>query len=821
MKIKSWLAMSAVVCLFLAAKSAPAQNSDGVTIHPFIGPANALSQTSPQTTGTPSESGRIVGVLTDNSGAVIAGAKAQVVSLASQSIRSAVSSRKGEFVFDNIPPGTYQLAVTAPGFEAAVIHSISVAAGRDATADITLKVASTKTIVQVTSISDLPGAGIERQVELSDRERGRNTAEIVAESPGVSLRENGALATIPLLHGMGDERTRLIVDGMSISSACANHMNPSLSYFAPSRAAAIRIMAGITPVSLGGDSLGGTVVVDSQPPVFAKAGEDLHVEGDASGMYHSNGDSYGGSLSSWVAGHTLSMGYDGSWATGSNYTDGSGHKITSTYSQTTDHTLTLAAQGKGNLIAVQGGLHHTPYEGFPNAQMDLVRNYGESLNLHYRKSIEHGAFDGRVYWQGAWHTMDVGKDKSAFPMPMVMPMKTHGRDLGWSANLDLALSDRHTLQAGNELHRFVLDDRWPAVPGKAPGMGPDTFISINDGSRIRLAWFAQVASRWTPRWTTLLGLRNDTVWTNAGPVQGYSMMYAADANAFDALHRAHSDVDLDATALARYEPNPSSTFEFGYARKTRAPNLYERYAWSTNRMASGMIGWFGDGNYYVGSINLKPEIAHTFSGTASWLSRTGTAWELKLTPYASYIRDYVDVDQLATVKRGASTFAQLRFANHRAVIGGADLEAAGNLWETARFGAGRIGATAAWLHGQRLDTSTSLYQMMPLNTRITFDERLKGLSAGFDLSLIARKRNVDPHRLEQKTPGYALASLHTGYQKGFLRMNLTAENLLNKTYALPLGGLNYDDFLSSGRTSLIQPLTGRGRSFSAGLTARF
>ena len=134
--------------------------------------------------------------------------------------------------------------------------------------------------------------------------------------------------------------------------------------------------------------------------------------------------------------------------------------------------------------------------------------------------------------------MNIGRDKSTFPMPMWMPMNTHGRDLGYSVKLDLSLTDRHTLRLGNELHRFVLDDTWPAVPGTAPMMGPNTFVSINDGRRIRLGTFAEIASKWNPQWTTLIGLRNDTVWTNAGPVQGYSdMMYGADANAFNASKR--------------------------------------------------------------------------------------------------------------------------------------------------------------------------------------------------------------------------------------------------------------------------------------------
>ena len=38
---------------------------------------------------------------------------------------------------------------------------------------------------------------------------------------------------------------------------------------------------------------------------------------------------------------------------------------------------------------------------------------------------------------------------------------------------------------------------------------------------------------------------------------------------------------------------------------------------------------------------------------------------------------------------------------------------------------------------------------------------------------------------------------------------------------LPLGGVNFDDFMASGWMSAIKPLTGRGRAVSFSLTARF
>jgi iron complex outermembrane receptor protein len=779
------------------------------------------AQQSPNTDAIPVVTGRIAGVLRDQSAAVVPGAKIELKSLARSFSRSLETDRQGRFVFDKVSIGHYQLTIHATGFDIAVIPDLSVTAGAETAANVTLKIAPVQAIVEVDGSTIATASATQHKVDADEQAQRRNSAELVGDAPGVSLRENGQLASIPYLHGLGDERAKLVVDGMTVSSTCPNHMNAPLSYIAPSQAAQVTVLAGITPVTLGGDSLGGTIAVDSADPAFAGAGERLHKETTSTGYYRSNGENYGGAFSTWVANHSLGIGYTGSWATNDDYTDGSGHKVTSTYAQSTDHAVTLAAQGRGNLVTIQASLHHTPYEGFVDAQMDLVGNDAESINLHYRRTFDHSVLDTRIFWQNTRHAMNIGHDKSTFPMPMNMPMNTHGRDLGYSAKLDLPLTDRHTLRLGNELHRFVLNDTWPAVAGTAPMMGPNTFININDGRRIRLGTFAELSSKWNPQWTTLFGLRNDTVWTNTGPVQGYSDMYAMDADAFNALNRAHTDPDLDATALTRYEPNTASTFEFGYARKTRAPNLYERYAWSTNMMASGMIGWFGDGNYYVGSVGLKPEIAHTFSGTAAWHDRARKAWEIKLTPYETHIQDYIDVDTLGTAKYGMSTFSQLQFANHNARIYGGDLSGNVAIWNSSSYGLGKISGVAGWLHGERLDSKTPLYQMMPLNLRVAFDEELKGWSAGLGVQAVDHKSNVDPRRFEQSTPGYTLFNLHTAFQRGHLRASAAADNLLNKDYELPLGGVNFDDYMASGWMSQIKPLTGRGRSIYASLSVRF
>jgi iron complex outermembrane receptor protein len=816
MKVKLLLALLPVACLFCQAHPACAQSSPG------LAPTAQSASSGNHRTGAPTATGRIAGILKDPSGAIVQGARIEVRNRALGITKIVETNAAGRFACDGLPEGLYQVTVLVPGFESVLLRDLAVTAGQETTANVALKVAGVRTDVEVGAAESEPASASRRTPDASEQAQSRNTAEMVAVAPGVSLRENGQLASIPLLHGLGDERTKLVVEGMTVSSACPNHMNAPLTYTAPAQAAQVTVLAGITPVSLGGDSLGGTVSIESRSPVFANPGERLHLEGATTGFYRSNGQNYGGALTEWFAGRHLALGYNGSWTTNDDYTDGAGHKVTSTYAQSTDHSLTLAAQGAGNLVTLEASLHHTPYEGFPGAQMDLVRNYAESLNLHGHRGLGQGVLDARVFWQNTWHAMNIGHDKSAFPMPMNMPMNTHGRDLGYSVLFERPLTARQTLRVGNEFHRFQLDDRWPAVPGTAPMMGPNTFVNIHNGRRLRLGTFAEVASRWSPQWSTLLGLRNDTVWTNAGPVQGYSeMMYGADADAFNASSRSHTDPDFDLTALARYQPNAASAFEFGYARKTRAPNLYERYAWSTNWMASGMIGWFNDGNYYVGSLGLKPEIAHTVSGAVLLRGGGPRAWEAKASPYFTHIQNFVDVDTLDTTMYGMSTFAKLRFANHNARIYGADLAGNATLWDSSSFGRGRLSGVGGWLHGERLDTRTGLYQMMPLNARLALDEEMKGITAGLGLQAVDRKSHLDPNRMEQPTPGYALFNFHTAYRREHLQAAAAADNLFNRNYALPLGGVNFDDFMASMWMSQIKPLTGRGRSVSFSLTASF
>ncbi len=96
-----------------------------------------------------------------------------------------------------------------------------------------------------------------------------DTAKLLENTPGVSMYENGGVSRLPAIHGMADDRLKILVGGVQATSACSNHMNPPLSYVDPNNVQKIEVLSGIMPVSKGGDSIGGSILVTPRQPAFA------------------------------------------------------------------------------------------------------------------------------------------------------------------------------------------------------------------------------------------------------------------------------------------------------------------------------------------------------------------------------------------------------------------------------------------------------------------------------------------------------------------------------------------------------------------------
>ncbi|MFD2232811.1 TonB-dependent receptor [Phaeospirillum tilakii] len=656
-----------------------------------------------------------------------------------------------------------------------------------------------------------------------------DTARLLGDLPGVSLYTGGGLSSLPVIRGLGDDRIKTLVDGVPIGSSCPNHMNPALSYLAPSAVGRAELIAGITPVSAGGDSIAGTIRVDPKAPVFAATGEGIHLGGQVSTVFRSNASALTNAGEASVATEDVSLGVSLNRAEAGNYQDGNGRVIQASKYKSYGGDATLAFRGDGDQLVLRAGGTYTPYEGFPNQAMDLTYNRSTHASARYQGDFAWGSLDGQVYGLDIRHKMNFLFGRSNAAVGAGMPMLSQARQFGYAVKAEIPLGLDDTLRVGNEFDRFTLDEWWPATMTMTSAMGPGTFQNIAGGERNRIGTYGEWERAWTPRWTTLFGLRNDTVVTDSGPVQGYnwasgtSYHYREDAAAFNARDRTRVDLNLDLTALARYQLSDTATGEAGYARKTRSPNLYERYAWSTGSMASSMIGWFGDYNGYVGNVDLKPEVANTLSATADWHDPGAKVWQVKLTPYYTYIEDYIGADRITSLNGHAVTGTVLRFANHDAQMFGVDLSGRTLLARDTGLGDFGLGGKIGWVRGWQVNDGRNLYHLMPVNGQLTLDQRLGGWSSALEIRAVAGKTQLDTTRNEPTTPGYALVNLRAAYDWEAVTLSFGIENLFNKQYYEPLGGVDYKDARYAGQTMTTPypALAGMGRSFDAGVTIKF
>lgn len=93
--------------------------------------------------------GGINGTVTDSTGAALPGAKVTATEVATAAVRETVSSGAGEFLFNDLPVGAYDIKTEAAGFQTEQVNGVQVLAGKMYTLPIKLNVAQQATTVEV------------------------------------------------------------------------------------------------------------------------------------------------------------------------------------------------------------------------------------------------------------------------------------------------------------------------------------------------------------------------------------------------------------------------------------------------------------------------------------------------------------------------------------------------------------------------------------------------------------------------------------------------------------------------------------------------
>src|SRR5688500_4651175 len=148
-------------------------------------------------TSLPAQSiyGTLTGIVSDPSQAVIAGAKLKLRNEASGDQRETVTNTDGYYTIVSLPPGTYEVTVTASGFETHKQSGIVIGGGDKINVNVALKLGSTANVVEVSSTVDLVTTvdSGENSNRLTTKELenfiqvGSNAAEFIKIMPGSAI----------------------------------------------------------------------------------------------------------------------------------------------------------------------------------------------------------------------------------------------------------------------------------------------------------------------------------------------------------------------------------------------------------------------------------------------------------------------------------------------------------------------------------------------------------------------------------------------------------------------------------------------------------
>ena len=190
----------------------------------LMGPVALYAQTS--------NSGTIVGLVTDPSGAVVAGASVSVTDVTTNQSRTTVTNADGRYTVVNIPPGTYDVTITKTGFRATKFSKQNVIVSTQLTLNAVLQLGAASEVIEVTAtagaelqtLNSTVGNTVQHNELLQLPNLGRDATTFATLQPGTNITGNTAGA-------VADQNT-FQLDGGAITDDMSGDSNTYIPSFA-------------------------------------------------------------------------------------------------------------------------------------------------------------------------------------------------------------------------------------------------------------------------------------------------------------------------------------------------------------------------------------------------------------------------------------------------------------------------------------------------------------------------------------------------------------------------------------------------------------
>jgi hemoglobin/transferrin/lactoferrin receptor protein len=254
--------------------STQVRNVIAATVLAFLLAPNAFGQ---------SNQGKISGSVKDMDGAAVVGVEVSLIHPQQFVVKTSVTDASGNFSFDNVSTGNYEVSVVRPGF-ARYRSAVQVVAGSTKEVNAVLDVDTVSGAVTITAEAGQVAntRNIETQINvIPERKVMERATEVVAqvvdEEPGANLQRTSPSLSAVFVRGLTGRNVAVYVDGVRYTtSAQRGGVGTFFSLIEPSSLDTVEILRGPNSSQYGSDVHGGVVNFISRTPSYGSDDSGFH-----------------------------------------------------------------------------------------------------------------------------------------------------------------------------------------------------------------------------------------------------------------------------------------------------------------------------------------------------------------------------------------------------------------------------------------------------------------------------------------------------------------------------------------------------------------
>ncbi|MBN4076039.1 TonB-dependent receptor, partial [Gammaproteobacteria bacterium AH-315-E17] len=494
-------------------------------------------------------------------------------------------------------------------------------------------------IAQVTEI-DVIGISDTSEITTSDRMLASpDVGQLLRRLPGANINKNGELTSIVQYRGMFGNRVNVAINGMPISSGGPNAMDSPLHYAPVAMLESVTLHRGITPVSMGLETIGGSLEANTFRGDFAGRNFEFNSKIYLGGQTLNNGDVANAFFTLANEQHLFRVNLLRESADDSEFSDGT---IRPSSYERDRYDIGYGFKTGNHVFNIDYAVNNTGNSGTPALPMDILAIDSKLSRVEYR-------------WQGNTRNLliqlsnnDIEHDMTNFHLrrppqgnALVMAPMLYRSTHAVSDNQSFLVKIEQ--DATNGIWRYGIDGHFSAHEADIENPNAGAFIveNFNDVDKELVGLFVEKEHEIGQQSLLEAGIRvnhyklsSGSVSANLNPMNlaaGMPFMMNNMVNmlaaSFNAADRTNADTNLDMFAKYSYHQSANTTLYAGLARKSRSPSYQELFLW----MPLESTGGLADGKTYTGNLNLKSEISHEIELGIDW-----TRQDLRLSPRLFY-----------------------------------------------------------------------------------------------------------------------------------------------------------------------------------------